>query len=944
MIGGKPMRSKTRRALLAFASSALALAAAAPVRGELLRCPATRDVWLSAATREEADTNGGRSPRIKLKVTQEFGLFEFDVSSLFGKKISKAYLRLAPDGGEKFGRGRGTDLRWFTVSTVSSPWEEGRGRVYEVDRKGKGATFNEASFGLRPWTVPGSRVWDAALGNGNTLREDVDAGHPAQGWFSIPLPPRLVEALVAGASYGLLVMDGSTDSDRNCYVSSREGRRPPSLDVEVAGEDRTAPSPPSDLKILPAPRLATPGSGAAQISFTVPEGAFAYRVRLNGAELPRWRIPFAASAGSRQEIRLEDLPPLGELQVEVAAVGGGGNASAYVSATGAASPRLEPPPLSAAPPRRSAAPPPALGSNLRVWAFPELCKLDPVSVTFALEEDLADARSVNAVWDASAAAVRLSGARGEIVGFQLALEAFQGGSADAAVRTAGLGDVGVRLWRTWFVQRKGRWEAEYALPLAQGELLSIPGADNGIAGQRAAVVAVDLLIPPSARPGRRRGTIEVSRGNAPPAALALELEIFPATLPDEVRFNPELNCYGGTGSPGSEFFFDLFRLAHYHRCTLNRVSHSHLGHTDQEWVPAVNSEGRVTDWTTYDRNFGPLLDGSAFGGNPRKGVPVPTFYLPHNENWPLRMVEHYKPGVPVLGPDWKPLHDIFGKPPEQAFSRSYQTAFSNSVADFAKHFEARGWTRTAMQAYFNNKWRFNSKELKGTAWDMDEPTKYLDWHALKFFSRLFHSGRTPAHSVKFVFRGDISRPMWQGSLMDGLMQMMYSNADQFRVPEIMKDHRRRMPAQLYAYGECNPPERSNFETVLWCLTAYLHGCDGVLPWQSLGQESAFLTGDTSGTGNALLVDGRKRFGRNAIASYRVHALRAGAQLSELLRLLEEKNGWNRSQSLAVVSPFLPVAGRFEQRFHDEAGPLTFPPVGGNALTDLRTGLLRALAR
>jgi hypothetical protein len=52
-------------------------------------------------------------------------------------------------------------------------------------------------------------------------------------------------------------------------------------------------------------------------------------------------------------------------------------------------------------------------------------------------------------------------------------------------------------------------------------------------------------------------------------------------------------------------------------------------------------DGTRLDWTSRDRRFGPLLDGSAFADLPRKGVPVECFYLPLHENWPSPMEGNY---------------------------------------------------------------------------------------------------------------------------------------------------------------------------------------------------------------------------------------------------------------------------------------------------------------
>jgi len=65
------------------------LAAAASAGAEGVRCPATRDVWLSAMGKE-ADYNMGAARSMKLKVWQEFALVDFDVSALAGKRPTEA--------------------------------------------------------------------------------------------------------------------------------------------------------------------------------------------------------------------------------------------------------------------------------------------------------------------------------------------------------------------------------------------------------------------------------------------------------------------------------------------------------------------------------------------------------------------------------------------------------------------------------------------------------------------------------------------------------------------------------------------------------------------------------------------------------------------------------------------------------------------------------------
>jgi len=925
---------------------ALCVLCASLYAGEPIKCPVSRDVWLSAANSSESDSNGGKAPRMKLKVWQEFGLIDFDVSALKGKKIEKAVLHVASEGGGSDASRGHSDLRWFTVSTVSSEWVEGEGAQYTKDDAGKGATFNEASYKTRKWSYPGSHCWDVILGNGKTLRCDVDAGDPKGGWFAIPIDKRLVEALVAKAGYGFCIMDGSTGVDRNCFIASKEsGNKAPYLMVTVAGDDTQAPPAPTNLVVKPEPNDANGAQGAASLSFSVPDGAFSYDIKINDQPVQRWQVPFAKTPGKPQSFTFEYLSPDAALNVEVCAVDASGNVSPAVKATGKSSPVVAVPKLPAGDFKPVGGEAKAIDGKLKVWAFPEISKLDPLTGGIMLEEGMDAASTKNSVWDGASSTVRIAAAKGDIAGFQLALETLQGPVSGIKISVSGLDDVQARLWRTWYVKTGDKWQPEYAIPVANGTALAVPSADTKVPNQKAMPVAIDLIVPEGAKPGERTGTITISGEGIAETKLNLKLKIYNATIPKEINFNPEMNCYGGPGQAGGALWFDSYRIAHYHRSTINRVPYSQSGNVHTDYIPAVGADGKVTDWSNFDKNLGPLLDGSAFKDNPRANVPVPVLYMPHHENWPMPFHANYDPGAKFQGKNWKIVHDIKAKPPEQSFSKAYTDGFTANVADFVKHFEEKGWTKTVAHFYNNNKFSFNENAIGGTAWMMDEPFEYLDWHALNFFSRMCHEGMKGAKNAKFAYRGDISRPMWQGSCSDGLMEVMYVGGDLYKFVPLVKDQKKRMPTVLMNYGGANGMTTANHDTTAWCLKAYVNECDGVLPWQSIGGDASFDTGDgDGGNGNMLIVDGSKRFGINAIASYRMHAFRSGAQICELLRLLEIRKGWGRTHSNAIVSQIVPMGSDFKQAFADDAAALKFKGLNGDMFVKLKEGILLLLAQ
>jgi hypothetical protein len=926
---------------------------------EAVRCEATRDAWLSSY-KGETDYNMGAAPQMKLKSWQEFGLIDFDVSKLKGKVIGEVYLYVKPMGETMLKLPSGSDLQWLSLSTVSHDWVEGKSTKYAKDTDGFGATFNESSHSKCDWGFSGAKCWDVILGNGNTLRCDGRL-EPSKGWLRMKVDSRLIQALVAKAGYGLCIMDGSTMWYCENYICTRESKNGPYLEVAVSGGDAAPPAAPSDVTLAPAPNLAGQTLGAVVVSLKVPREAFAYRVKINGSDVARWQVPFAGKEGETQSFPILDLEPDAEVKLEIAAVDASGNESPFASASGKASPKLTVPTLPVYGFEPKPGDPKPLG-NAKVWAFPEVTKVDPVSGNVLQEKGAEDFRKANPVWDGASGIVRLAAARGEIVSFQIAIEGEAKGCRIEVSSLQGPGEISnrnVNFWRNWYVGN----QAEYAVPLK--DAFDCPMSDNKIEGQKLQAVTVDYHIPADSKPGDYQGMVKVSAGEAR-TELGLKVKVYDVVIPDEIHFNPELNCYSGPGKAGSDKFKESHRLAHYHRCTINRVPYGQTGYTHDDWIPKIDDKGHVTDWSNFDNNLGGLLDGSWFKDNPRPGIPVPTFYLPVYEGWPADFRKHYRPGdgVPLELTQMKDgkreddkiaklKHDALALPIDEAIDQEFGDAFVNCTSDFAKHFKEKGWNKTIAECYLNNKYGYGY-----TMWTLDEPYQYLDWAALNFFGKLwkkaiddpavytlawqedlFRRGLAAMNRDRatFLFRGDISRPAWQGNCSDGIINILYLGGGSFfEVARLEGNTKRRAPAVLYCYGSCNPVERSNWESAAWCLKAYAIGADGVLPWQSLGKASAMTKADQC----SLLIDA-EGYG-SAVASFRVHALRRGAQDCELLRLLQLKHSWSRGHLAVLVSQKVPLSATAEQTFLDDAAAVKFGALTSSGFCELKEGILKLL--
>ncbi len=192
----------------------------------------------------------------------------------------------------------------------------------------------------------------------------------------------------------------------------------------------------------------------------------------------------------------------------------------------------------------------------------------------------------------------------------------------------------------------------------------------------------------------------------------------------------------------------------------------------------------------------------------------------------------------------------------------------------------------------------------------------------------------------FLYRGDISRPHWQGNLSDGIINVMYMSGPSYDHLRMVRNHKARMPSIMYAYGSCPPYVASKWQTAAWCLKSFVHERDGVLPWQSLGR--GLTNPDPKGSGNGLIVDGGE-YG-NAIASFRLHALRRGAQDCELLRLLMLKKGWSRQHLGLLISPKIPLPTKYDPKFRDEAAALTFKALTSQNFSEMKEGILKLLEK
>ncbi|RKY01973.1 hypothetical protein DRP77_08665 [Candidatus Poribacteria bacterium] len=926
--------------------------AAIPEGTQEVRLEVIADTYVGSHP-SEVNWNHGAKTHLRIKGIEDILLFKFDLTPIRGWRIEKATLYLH--------NARKTHkLRVIGISTVSSDWTEGRG----IDEPYPGgACFNYAEYNSKLWAGPQSDFTDVSFSNGNTLACYSEVRDLGNGWLAVEVDPKLVQALVCGDSFGLAVSDEKGQTFANNDVHSRETPFKPYMIVRGYPVPPSKPQPVRDLKVEPFPEKAGFSTGAIKLSFAVPKGEiFRYSIAYRGPdgvwkELPRYLTPHPGRPGSPQEVVIEDLKPDAEYRVRVVTVDPYGNESEPAEAVGRSSPAKPAPKLPDPGFQvRAGGEPPIYSGAIRLWAYPEVCKADPIEGR--LTDGSIDYRRGNAVWDGARRVVTLRAAKNEFVAFNLLIEAAKGELRGVRVEVSDLeggnGSISranLSLFKAWYVKEDGRWFPEVAVPL-EGSF-DIPDPSNGIDGQRNQTVMVEIYVPHGTPAGAYRGRLRVEAEGISPVEVPIELEVWDFALPDELTFEVSLNAYGAPcrafgvspSSPeGRRIDLEYHRLAHLHRATLNPLPYSQSGNLVDAYVPPVEGEGediRVADWSPWDESFGKLLDGSAFEDLPRSGVPITHLYLPFHEMYPSSIKKHYRfrPTTDRY-PDLIIEHAMKAPPIEEAFDETFKTEFKRIVRQYVEHFKEKGWTRTTFQFYLNNKYYYKRNGRGTSWWLLDEPMHRDDWLALRFFAELFKEAieGIDLGGVRVVFRADISRPQWMRDYLKGLLDLMVVSRMFYAKNRLCRRLSEEEGFEMWNYGTANKISEPNMICEAWALKAYLMGANGILPWNSIGRDEAF----EKPTPTALIYPGR-RFGlERPLASFRLKALRRGQQDVEYLNLLASKRGWDRDQIARAVADLVQLRGEVREEFVDDAGRFVFESLSPEMFEALRCAVARAL--
>ena len=709
-------------------------------------------------------------------------------------------------------------------------------------------------------------------------------------------------------------------------------------------------------------------AGEAIVSWLTPAdkglaGTLGFVATLDQRPVPRELIPLAGPPGAGVQMHLRDLglERKSAALLTVTAVDAAGNVGPSMTGTvrllGKAGVKLPgvPPEITKVP---ASTPLPRLGAG-DVAVIDELDKIHPVTGELIPSQDKTYLRA-NHLWNAASRTISVQAGRNEFIAFQVVVQGRQlGRDVDLRPELEFNGPVEGKLERAY-----GRYHLvptpvgplpDPIVPLEMSTPRSSPKA-TAVGAEFTDVLSqslhVEIYVPHDAPAGAQRGTLVLHSGRDS-LRLNVNLTIWDFTLPDHLSFIPEMNCYG---LPENERAY--YRLAHRHRTVLNRLPYNQNGQIQDGCAPQW--DGRRLNWSSWDRRFGPLLDGSAFADLPRKGVPVECFYLPLHENWPTPMEGSYNGGY------WA----------DRAFPEAYRRAFVSATRQISEHLKQRGWSDTLFHGFLNNKNNFKTAGWSrgSSPWLLDEPANFQDFWALRYFARAFHEGVNQARQggtgvgikpadprdPRMVFRADVSRPQWRRDVLDGLIDYHVVGSAMRQYPRIVFDRKRRFGEIVVEYGGTNPVQSSNLQPVGWILDAWTLGADGVLPWQTVGTSDSWQRADELALFYPLPIEGPRKGVQSkvppsarmssepgVVPSVRLKAYRRGQQDVEYLELWSRHRGLTRWAVAGQVRDVLRLSGSrqaTERGGADDAGRIDYSGLRPQDLWSLRFRIGQALSQ
>ncbi len=465
--------------------------------GAVKKLPITADLGICAHRDEQAFNTGGQS-QVRVKGIEHYYLFNFDANALTGFEITRATLNL------KVSRGK---FRRAGICTVPAAWVEGSAS----GKSQNGSTcYTHLKYPDVPWTVWGGTMLDATFNSPYMFWRASDVQPQNDGWVKIDVDPRLVQAVAAGLSHGLVLSDERGQARENIDIYTRkQSNARPFMEVEC----RPAAAPTSAVRPAPTVRPYLPAAdfktGAVRIDTTIPG-------KQTLGSVVEWQCPGQPAERmvtlGDPELTIANLPPDADCML-IVTTWLDNNRSSRNRVAAHSSPALAVPTIPQITP-----PDTDPENNIMAQRHAPTILIAPNSQPLDKPIPWRTIFTPRNAW-ASVQLAIFPDTGMDSLAVTVSLERFANSRDDA-------NGWPVQMFRAWYVPKDGRWIADPLVPLKltpkvnpdtgahtlASEEFAIPFKENKIPGQTCQSVLIDIWVPKSARPGRAGATLKVQQG------------------------------------------------------------------------------------------------------------------------------------------------------------------------------------------------------------------------------------------------------------------------------------------------------------------------------------------------------------------------------------------------------------------------------------------------
>jgi hypothetical protein len=895
----------------------------------------------------EQGINAGQSKRLKIKKFENRPILRFDFSQVpAGATIAGAAVEIHMAGDQP--------LNHVGVYSLHVPWNEGSGDTADGEKNEAskdGACFiGPKGVDSRWLPYPTGDFNKASGGSGGNATCVVRAESLGQRRWRIPVDPYVAEAAMQDGQTLILCDETGIFNGKlsNAFIYSREvADKAPVLKVTWRqGRDRQAPQ-------FDGQAAARPGPFAGSIVLELPHAgddgtkgdALGYRVIVNGQTLPT-----AITPRPRRRLRgilLRDLPPGKEANIEVVAYDEAGN-TARQTLKATAQDAFKGQLVEAQPLPQVKLPAAKANDAFTITLVDGLTLFEPTTGQLAPQQMRQYVKNGKIASHSTWPAVR-----GEFLAMQCLVRPAGGRdkldhirvrASDLAGEAGKIAASNFTFFREHYVNMKGTWIAD-VLPVITGkDSVSIPSQAD-LKDQKLLGIYVDLLVPKDAKPGTYTGQITID-SDAGQATCPLAVVVQDVTLPDELSFVIEMNAYGHSNK--LDVFHETYRLCHAHRLSYNVLGYGHVTPASFT-VPKIEIEGdnaRITDWSTWDQFYGPLLSGEIAKDLPRSGEPATHWYLPFHDGWPFALSEC----VPQLyegrvAPrksrqefdEWVNKLALNDPLVPEHYCDRWRKIGESVARQFAEHFRQKGWTKTQMQVFDNHKYYFAGGSL--SLWTMDEPQYGRDFRSLNWQYEFFNNALGKA-GMNHAMRGDISRPELMGDRFDDALQLLVVSSAVSRHPVMIENILATVDrAKLWWYGGGSGAETDPAMYIPLFMSRWEIGCDGGLPvYTALAGPNEW-----SRTDRLRVVRYDPKTGL-PVASVRMKAYRQAQQDMELLNLLAKRDGFGRWHLRDLLEKEYPIRMVTISSGPDDPGYSTFEDLNIARYDEIRQRVVATLLK